>query len=289
MSEAKYIIDVTPQNINEVVQASLRVPVLLDFWAEWCEPCKALAPVLEKLAHEYAGQFLLARVDADANQMLAQQLAVRTIPALKLIMQGQLAGELDGAQPESAIRAMLESYLGKPEPVEEEPEAPDFAAEIARARQMGAHDQAIAALQSAIQEFPQELSYQTLMAEVLMDVDRLDDALAVLDNIKDEKVTLPGRARLFFIQELQSCDSPESLQYRVAEDPRDMAARYFLAATCVLSGEYEEALELLLEVVQRDREFKEDGARLAILKLIELLDGDPAAARYRRRLFACLH
>ena len=290
MSEANYIVEVTPQNINEVVQLSARMPVLLDFWAEWCEPCKALAPVLEKIAHEYAGQFILAKVDTDANQMLAQQLAVRSIPALKLIVQGQLAGELNGAQPESEIRNLLAPFLG--DAMAEEPEdteATDLVAQIARARAMGAHDQAIDALQMAMKEQPTELKYQTLMAEVLMDVERLDDAQAVLDNISDEKIKAPGLARLFFLRELEGFESAESLQYRVAQDSKDMEARYYLGATCVLAGELDAAMELFLEVVQKDREFKEDGARLAILKVIELLDGDPAVARYRRRLFACLH
>ncbi|RLU04081.1 MAG: hypothetical protein D9N11_00820 [Ketobacter sp.] len=290
MSEANYIVEVTPQNINDVVQLSARMPVLLDFWAEWCEPCKALAPILEKIAHEYAGQFVLAKVDTDANQMLAQQLAVRSIPALKLIVQGQLAGELNGAQPESEIRNLLAPYLGDADVEEpEESEATDLVAQIERARAMGAHDQAIEALQMAMKEQPTELKYQTLMAEVLMDVERLDDAQDVLDNISDEKVKTPGLARLFFLRELESFESAESLQYRVAQDSNDMEARYYLGATCVLAGELDAAMELFLEVVQKDREFKEDGARLAILKVIDLLDGDPAVARYRRRLFACLH
>lgn len=289
MSEANYIIDVTPQNINDVVQLSARMPVLLDFWAEWCEPCKALAPILEKIAHEYAGQFVLAKVDTDANQMLAQQLAVRSVPSLKLIIQGQLAGELNGAQPESEIRNMLAPYLGDAVAEDEEAEATDLVAQVARARAMGAHDQAIDALQSAMQEQPTEIKYQTLMAEVLMDVERLDDAEAVLNNISDEKVKAPGLARLFFLRELEGFESAESLQYRVAQDSNDMEARYYFAITCVLGGEADAAMELFLEVVQKDRQFKDDGARLAVLKLIEMLDGDPAVARYRRRLFACLH
>lgn len=292
MSEANYIVDVNPQNINDVVQMSARMPVLLDFWADWCEPCKALAPLLEKITNDYAGQFILAKVDTEANPMLAQQLGVRSIPALKLIVQGQLAGELNGAQPESEILKLLGPYLGEPEPTEEAEAAgtpADFFAQIERARAMGAHEQAIQALQSAMAEQPDELKHQTLMAEVLMDVERLDDAQQVLDNISDDKVKAPGLARLFFLRELQGFESTESLQYRVAQSSEDLEARYYLGANCVLAGEPDAALELFLEIVQKDREFKEDGARLAILKLIELLDGDPAAARYRRRLFACLH
>jgi putative thioredoxin len=290
MSEANYIVEVTEQNINEIVQLSTRVPVLLDFWAEWCEPCKALAPVLEKLATDYDGRFILAKVDADANQMIAQQLGVRSIPALKLIVQGQLAGELNGAQPESEIRKLLEAAVGEASALEEvEDESIDFVAQIERARSMGAHDQAIDALQSAMQEQPDELSHQTLMADVLMDVERLDEAQQVLDNISDEKIKAPGLGRLFFLRELHGFETDESLQYRVAQNSEDMEARYFLAANCVLAGEIGAAMELLLEVVQKDRTFKDDGARAALLKLFDMQAGDPAVASYRRRLFASLH
>ncbi len=290
MSEANYILEVNETNINEVVQLSARIPVLLDFWAEWCEPCKAIGPVLEKLADEYQGRFVLAKVDADANQMLAQQLAVRSIPALKMIVQGQLAGELDGAQPEAELRQFIEQFVGEaPEAVDEGPDPNDFAAQIQRAREMGAFDQAIDALQAAIKEQPKELSHQTLLAEVLMDAERLDDAKAVLDNIQDDKVKAPGLARLFFFQELEGFESAESLQYRVAQDSNDVEARYYMAATCVLANEVEAAMELLLEVVSKDREFKEDGARNALLKVFDILAGDPLVAKYRRRLFASLH
>lgn len=290
MSEANYILEVNETNINEVVQLSARIPVLLDFWAEWCEPCKAIGPVLEKLADEYQGRFVLAKVDADANQMLAQQLAVRSIPALKMIVQGQLAGELDGAQPEAELRQFIEQFVGEaPEAVDEGPDPNDFAAQIQRAREMGAFDQAIDALQAAIKEQPKELTHQTLLAEVLMDAERLDDAKAVLDNIQDDKVKAPGLARLFFFQELEGFESAESLQYRVAQDSNDVEARYYMAATCVLANEVEAAMELLLEVVSKDREFKDDGARNALLKVFDILAGDPLVAKYRRRLFASLH
>lgn len=290
MSETSYIFEVNETNINEVVQLSARVPVLLDFWAEWCEPCKALAPVLEKLANEYQGKFVLAKVDADANQMLAQQLAVRSIPALKMIVQGQLAGELDGAQPESELRTFLAQFVGEaPEAEDEGPNPDDFMGQVQRAREMGAHDEAINALQAAIQEQPKELSYQALLADVLIDAERIDDAKAVLDNISDEKIKAPGLGRLFFYQELAGFETAESLQYRVAQDSNDMEARYYLAATCIMANEVEAAMELLLEVVAKDRSYKDDGARTALLKIFDMLAGDPLIGKYRRRLFASLH
>jgi putative thioredoxin len=291
MNQAFYIVDVDQNNVHEIIQLSLKVPVLLDFWATWCQPCKALAPVLEKLANEYQGRFVLAKVDTDANPTLSQQLGVRSIPALKLVVKGQLAGELNGAQPESEIRRLLEPFVGAaPEQQEPEEEGDEFTIQIQRARAMGAFDQALQALQSAIKEQPKTLEYQVLMADVLMDMDRLEDARQVLDNIQDEKIKATAAGRLFFLVELQGFETAESLQYRVASNDKDVEARYFLAANCVLAGEYDAAMELLLQVITLDRTFKEDGGRKALLKVFDMLGvSDPRVAPYRRRLFTSLH
>jgi len=290
MNQSSFIVDVDQNNINEIIQYSLKVPVLLDFWASWCQPCKALTPVLEKLANEYQGRFILAKVDTDANPMLSQQLGVRSIPALKLVVKGQLAGELNGAQPESEIRRLLEPFVGEAPEAEPEEEGDDFIAQVERARRMGAHDQALEALQAAIKEQPEALEYQVLLADVLMDVERLQDAQQVLDNIKDEKVKAAASGRLFFLNELQGFETAESLQYRIASDERDAEARYFMAANCVLAGEMEAAMELLLQVISLDRGFRDDGGRKALLKVFDMLGAaDPRVAPYRRRLFTSLH
>lgn len=289
MSPSSAIIEVDQNNIHDVIRQSMQVPVLLDFWAEWCQPCKALAPVLARLAEEYKGRFILAKVDTDANPMLAQQLGVRSIPSLKLVVQGQLAGELNGAQPESEIRRLLDTCVAPADETPAEEEGDAFEAQIQRARRLGAHEEAIAALQAAMVEQPDRIDWQVLMAEVLLDVERLDDARQVLDNIKDDKLKAAALGRLFFLQELAGFSSAESLQYRVAMNADDMEARYFLAATCVLGGELEAGMELLLEIIRRDRAFRDDGARLALLKVFDMLGNDAQVATFRRRLFASLH
>lgn len=291
MNQASYIVEVDQNNVHEIIQYSLKVPVLLDFWADWCQPCKALAPVLEKLANEFQGRFILAKVDTDANPMLSQQLGVRSIPALKLVVKGQLAGELNGAQPESEIRRLLESVIGPaPEQDEVEEEGDPFTTQIQRARSLGAFEEALQALQAAVTEQPGELDYQVLMADVLMDMERLEDASQVLDNIQDDKVKATAVGRLFFLNELQGFETAESLQFRIANNDKDAEARYFMAANCVLAGEYEAGMELLLQVIAQDRAFRDDGARKALLKVFDMLGAaDPRVAPYRRRLFTSLH
>ncbi len=291
MANAQYIIDVDQNNVNDVLQMSTRIPVLLDFWAEWCEPCKALSPVLEKLAHEYQGRFILAKVDTEANTLLCQQLGIRSIPALKLIVQGQLAGELDGAQPESVIRSLLETAVGSPENNADDDalDSDDFFGQIQRARNMGAYEQAIEALQAAIKEQPKEISYQILLAEVLMDCERVTDAEDVLDSIDDESAKKGALNRLFFIKELAGFESQESLQFRLANNADDLEAKYYLAIHCVLAGEFEAGMELFISIVQQDRNFKADGAKDMLLKVFDMVPGDPLVSTYRRKLFACLH
>lgn len=291
MNQASYIVDVDQNNVHEIIQYSLKVPVLLDFWADWCQPCKALAPVLEKLANEFQGRFILAKVETDTNAALAQQLGVRSIPALKLVVKGQLAGELNGAQTEAEIRRLLESVLGPaPEAEEVEEEGDAFTMQIQRARDMGAFEEALQALQAAVTEQPQSLEYQVLMADVLMDMDRVADASQVLDNIQDDKIKAAAVGRLFFLNELQGFETTESLQYRLANDEKDAEARYFMAANCVLAGEFEAAMELLLQVIALDRSFRDDGGRKALLKIFDMLGAtDPRVAPFRRRLFTSLH
>ena len=111
-----FVIDITEENIQaELLDKSMDVPILIDVWADWCEPCKALSPILERLVGEYQGRFILAKINADEQQSIVAQLQVKSLPTLKLITQGQIVGELIGAQPESAIRALLDPHLGEPD------------------------------------------------------------------------------------------------------------------------------------------------------------------------------
>lgn len=291
MSDSSYIVEISQANVQSVLQKSMQVPVLLDFWAEWCQPCKQLMPVLAKLANEYKGRFILAKVDTDAHPSLAQQLGVRSLPTLKLVFRGQLAGELVGLQPESEIRRLLDAAVA---PAEEEPVADEegdpILAQVEHARRMEAFEDAIVLLQHATQQEPTRLDYQTTLAEVLMDMGQLDEAQAVLDHVKDEAPKAKAKARLFLIREIYDGPAPEMLQQTLEQDPENNEARYFMALHLLMAGEVEQGLDLLLQVIRRDRALRNDGARKSFITALELLGNDnPLVSPYRRRLFALMH
>lgn len=282
---AAYIVDCNETNINDVLQQSMQVPVLLDFWAAWCEPCKSMAPILTKIADEYKGKFILAKIDADASPAITQQLGVRGLPTLKLVVQGQLVNELSGAQPEAAIRQMLEPHVGTADEADSDP----FLDQVNRARQMGAYDQAVDALQSALQEQPENWEYHGVLVEVLIDAGRLEDARQVADNISDEKTKKAATVRLSFLEWLEGAPDLQTVQSRLKENPDDIEARYYFGLHLLMAGHYAEGLELLLDVMKTDRKFKDDGAKEALLKAFDMIGGDPSVSKIRRRMFALLH
>jgi len=294
MSQSPFVVEVTEQNAHEVLAYSRQIPVLLDFWADWCQPCKSLAPILEKLVNEYRGQFVLAKVNTDEQQMLAQQLQVRSLPTLKLVFQGQLVGELTGAQPESQIRALLATVLGDGQPDEEEApaeESDDFLSQIAKARASGRHDDAIAALHAAHKEFPDKHEYQILLADIYFEKGWYDEAQGIIENIPEQTDGLPMlKARLYLAREAEQGPAPEVLQAQAAQQPDNAELLYFVACNNAVRGDLDAALELFLEVLRRDRSVRDDGARRALLSLFDILGkDDPRVSQYRRRMFNYMH
>ncbi|PCJ45085.1 MAG: hypothetical protein COA99_05720 [Moraxellaceae bacterium] len=282
-----YIVDVDQHNVNDILQKSLETPVLLVFWATWSEPSKALVSVLIKIAGDYQGKFILAQVDSDAYPQIVQQLGVGSVPELKLVVQGQLAGGLAGEQTEAAVIQLLEPHVGVVDSTEQED---PFLGQIQRAISIGATDQAIAALESAITEQPKAMHYQALYADVLMDAQRSDDAEAVINNMGDDPLVPKAKARLFFIRLLEGAETAEVLQGKIESDGGGSESRYYLGAHLLILGQEETALNLLLSVMMNDRDYQEDGARIALLSAFDYLGKEnPLTSKYRRKLFALLH
>jgi putative thioredoxin len=279
--------DVSEANfMQEVVEASRRVPVLVDFWAPWCGPCRSLGPILEKLAEEYQGRFRLAKINSDENQALAAQFGVRGIPAVKAVVDGQIANEFTGALPESAVREFIDALLPSPaEPLRQE-------AQAARAR--GDADATRKLLLQAIRLDPKHEQARLDLIDVLLDADDLAEAKRLLDEIaeqgKDRNRIDSLAARLALAQGAAGGADEATLRGKIGAEPADMAARLALANLLALKQDYRGALEALLEIVRRDRAFEDDVGRRTMLQIFSLLGSDSDVVReYRGKLSTLLN
>ncbi len=254
---------------EKVIDASHRAPVLVDFWAEWCAPCRVLKPVLEKLAAEYGGRFILAKLNSDRDQALAARYGVRSIPSVKAFVNGELVNEFTGALPEARIRAFIDSLL----PSAAEPLR--VAAQEARAR--GDREVAASLLADARELDPANETVQLDLAETQIDMRRIDAAQAILDALtytaRDSARVAALQARLNLVAAGGGTD-PAALAARVAANADDLDARLQLAQVLALAHDYRPALEHLLEIVGRDRNWQDEAARKTMLDLFTLLGGD---------------
>ena len=247
-----------------VIAASRRIPVLVDFWAEWCTPCRTLKPVLEKLAAEYGGRFLLAKVDSDRNQELAARYGVRGIPNVKAFVDGEMIDEFTGAQAEAQVRAFIERLLPSP--------AEPLRAAAAEARTQGDLEVARSLLDDALALDPANEAARLDLAEIHLDGQRPDAARAILDAAvaKESARRSALLARLKLAAGGAGAD-PAALKDRIAADGDDLDARLQLASAMALRQDYREALEQLLEIVRRDRKWQDEAARRSMLDLFTVL------------------
>lgn len=286
MQDPVYILDATAENIPDIIEISHRIPVLVDFWASWCQPCKMLLPIMEKLATEYQGRFLLAKVNIDEQQDLATQFAVRSVPTVKLFRNGQIVDEFSGALSESQVREFIDRHQDKP--------VDKLLHAASVAWQAGDGAQAEQLLQQAGREFPGEGRVQLMQAELLAANGKFNEASKLLHELPADlalSATAEAlRAQLAFA--LQAGEAPEitTLQQQLADNPRDSQARLQLAAQLVQTGEMEQALEQLLELLRSDRHHADDAARKNMLKIFELLGNEgELVSRYRRLMAIALH
>jgi putative thioredoxin len=262
MAEAAYKIVATVENfMPDVVEASAGKPVLVDFWAPWCGPCQSVMPMLERLADEYAGRFVLAKVNTDEQQQIAQHFGIRSIPTLMLVHNREVAEQLVGAHPEQAVRALLDKYLGAAPAVDDLEPAP---------------------------KRPDQVAAQRLQAR---DVPGATDAITALAAAEPEHPQLPSlRAQLAFLEAAAARPDVPALRAALEQNAADSESRYALAAHHALAGDYGTALAEWLELMRRDRKFGDDLARRSLLMAFDVLGpGDELAAGYRRRMAALLH
>lgn len=287
MSHTADVIAVTGEDFaHTVVEKSRQVPVLVDFWAPWCGPCQMLAPVLDRLAAQYRGKLVVAKVNTDEERELAQGHGIRSIPNLKLYRHGEIVEDILGAQPEADLRAIIERHVPR--------ESDGLCEQAEAALAQGDTDRARALLEQAAWRDPDNPRAALDLARLCMTQGDLDGAGQALDTLPasaHESEAAAGLiALLEFAREARAAPEEAELMERIEADPQDSAARYDLAVRRVLDGDYGDALDRLLELLQRDRGFRDGAARTAMLKVFTLLgDGHELVHRYRARLFNALH
>ncbi|HUN92165.1 MAG TPA: tetratricopeptide repeat protein [Burkholderiaceae bacterium] len=277
---------------RDVLEASRVKPVLVDFWAPWCGPCRALGPLLERLETEFDGRFALVKINSDENPELSAAFGVRSIPFVLAFVDGKAVDSFVGAQPEGVVRRFIERRLPDPSDVERR-KAVDLLAE-------GRTDDAIAALRAAVALAPAGDEARLDLAGVLLDHgtappgERLDEARRLLDGVsraaRQEARWKAIDLRARSLRQAASLPASAALEARIAAEPSDLQARFDLAERHVAARRFEAALEQLLEIVSRDRAFADDGARRMMLSVFELAADQPAlVSAFRRRLAAVLN
>ena len=280
------VVDIDQNNAQQyLIDESFNRPVVVDFWADWCAPCKQLMPLLEKLADEYAGAFLLAKINADEQQGISQQLGVRSLPTVMVFKDGQPVDGFAGAQPETAVRKMLQKHLPSP-----------WDAKIADATELldqGDTSGALALLRSAWEESNKFLEITLVYAGALVEANRLDEAEEVLNEVRlvdRDALHEQLMAQIELKREAGKSPEIEALESELASDESNHSVRVKLAVQLTTGAHYRDALEHLLVVLRADRDWNNGEAKRLYLDTIALIGkGDPLAAEYQRKLFSILY
>jgi putative thioredoxin len=273
-----------PSFEQDVILKSKEVPVLVDFWATWCGPCKTLGPILEKLAADYAGGFLLAKVDVDKEQQLAGYFQIKSIPTVMLVKDGQIVDGFPGALPEGQVREFLKHHGVEPRV---EPEAPVAAQPIA----LDPHEEVIR-LRAAVHAEPDKDELKLDLALALINTGAAAEAEKLLDalpaNLSTDERAIKAHARLGFAALLQDAPPRQPLEAAIAADPNDLRARHLLGVRLLVEGETEAALQQFIEMLRRDRGYQDQLARRTLIDAFRVIDEPDLVGTYRRKMASLL-
>ena len=289
MAASTNIFHATQDNFElDVLEASFTTPVLVDFWAPWCGPCKTLMPLLDKIVTEARGTVKLAKVNTDEEMALAGSFGIRSLPTVVLFKDGRPVDGFMGAQPEGAIRALLAKHLSAqvaaPEPeLEPEQEAELDAEDLASV---------ITGLQAAIKADPKKHELKAELADALLRARLVDEGIAAIDQlpseVQDHDVARRARARIGFLQAIDHAPSDGDLQADIAQDGGNLLARYQLGARFLLAGHYAAGMDQFLTILKADRKFNEDLGRRALLDAFRIVPDADLVGNYRRRMTSLL-
>ena len=280
-----HVFDATAATFEDtVIRKSLDTPVLVDFWATWCGPCKTLGPLLEKLAADFNGAFVLAKVDVDKEQELAAAFQIRSVPTVMLVKGGQLVDGFPGALPEGQLREFLKHHGIEPAPAVEE------AAEVA-APPVDPHAE-VMRLRKIAEAEPDNAEHKLDLALALLQTGAASEAEHLLDalpaNLATDERTVKARARLGFAALLKDAPPAEVLEAAIASDPTDLRARHLLGVRRLVAGDAETGLQQFIEMLQRDRGFADNLAKKSLIDAFRVIEDEDLVGRYRRKMSALL-
>lgn len=289
MADSPYIFEANTQNFAQlVIQNSRQVPVLVDFWADWCQPCKTLTPILTKLIEEYRGAFILVKVNTDQNQALASQLGVRSLPTVKLFKDGKIVDEFMGALPEAELRKFLNKHRIRPT----EP----YRQQALMMQEEGDLEGAMNLMGQVLQHEPDFHEAALDLAAMLLVAGDTNQAEAMVNQVPEASVApeliqkLRADIKLARLKEQSEGQDTSELEQRIAQNPKDYAAMIELAKIRVAQSRTEEGLELYLKVMKADRSFGEDAGRQGLIASFDLLGAnDPLVKKYRSKMFSLLY
>ena len=283
MSATPHVFDATEANFEtDVIQASLNTPVLVDFWAAWCGPCKALGPILEKVVGSYNGALKLAKVDTDAQQQLAAVFGIRSLPTVVLVKDGQMIDGFMGALPEGQVREFLARHLA---PAAEEPATPEAAV-------VETSEQAIGRLQKEIAAAPDKPELKLDLALAYMRAGLADAAQTELDslpaNLIEDARAKRLRNQLEFSRQLKDAPDASALRARIAKDDNDFAAHDLLGVRLLVEGETAAGLDEFLHILRAKRDWNDGQAKKRLIAAFSIVDDEDLIGTYRRRMASLL-